>query len=172
MRQHPFRALFATTLLAVVGIACQTQSANQSPSTESTPATTAGQKAEEAKDKVVAGAEKAGEAIKDAAQTVKEKAGPTAKAVGEDVKTYGKAAGDVIDAKKQALDIRAALMADSNIDASTIEVSAESESDTITLRGTVPTAATKSAVEKIAREKAQGYTIHNQLTVTAKPAAR
>jgi hypothetical protein len=168
MRQHSFRVLFAVIAASALGAACQTQASSQSPA----PSTTAGEKAEEAKEKIAAGAEKAGEALKDAAQTVKEKAGPTARAVGDDIKTYGKAAGDVLDAKKQALDVKAALMADDTIDASTIDVDAAAETNTITLRGTVATAAQKAAAEKIARQKAQGYTIQNQLSVTANTPAR
>jgi osmotically-inducible protein OsmY len=170
MRPHPFRQALAASLLAAAGLACtaQTQSGDQSPAPSGEPpASTAAETAEEAKDKVVAGAEKAGEALKDAAQAVQEKAGPTARAVGEDVKTYGKAAGDVLDAKKQALDVKAALMADDEIDASSIDVDAHSETNTITLRGMVPTAAHKAAAERIARDKAKGYKVQNQLTVAA-----
>ena len=163
-------SVLAAALLAAAGLACDTTPSNEaSPAPGST--TPAGEAAEDVKDTMAEGARKAGDALEDAADTVKEKAGPTARAVGEDVKTYGKAAADVVDAKKQALDVRAALMADDSVDASGIDVDAHSQTNTITLKGTVPTDAHKAAAERIAREKAQGYTIVNQLTVTGTPSA-
>jgi osmotically-inducible protein OsmY len=67
--------------------------------------------------------------------------------------------------EKQAIDVRAALMADKTIDASKIDVDADGATKTVTLKGSVPTAAQKSAAEKLAREKADGYTVRNRLTV-------
>lgn len=104
---------------------------------------------------------------------------PSASEVGRDVE---KAAGKVaekaeeaaeaaeslapkVDAAKQLADVKMALMADPNVDASAIDVDADEATKTIHLSGTVPTAAQKAAAERIAREKAQGYKIHNMLTV-------
>ncbi|HVR71310.1 MAG TPA: BON domain-containing protein [Vicinamibacteria bacterium] len=74
-------------------------------------------------------------------------------------------AGDAIGAAKQTFDVKAALTLDTTIDASHIDVDTSHETRTVTLRGTVPTAAQKDAAERIARDKAEGYTISNQLTV-------
>ena len=74
-------------------------------------------------------------------------------------------AGDELDAAKQTFDVKAALTADTTIDASHIDVDTDDDARTVTLKGTVPTEAQKAAAERIARDKAEGYTIVNQLTV-------
>jgi osmotically-inducible protein OsmY len=99
------------------------------------------------------GREAVGEAA-DAANRAADKAGELA---GE--------AGEAIGAAKQTFDVKAALTADTTIDASHIDVDTEHETRTVTLKGTVPTAEQKAAAERIARDKAEGYTIVNQLTV-------
>jgi osmotically-inducible protein OsmY len=99
------------------------------------------------------GREAAGEAA-DAANRAADKAG---EAAGE--------AGDEIAAAKQTFDVKAALTADTTIDASHIDVDTNDDTRTVTLKGTVPTAEQKAAAERIAREKAEGYTVSNQLTV-------
>jgi osmotically-inducible protein OsmY len=76
-------------------------------------------------------------------------------------------AGDAISAGKQTFDVKAALTADTSIDASHIDVDTNADTKTVTLRGTVPTAAQKDAAERIAKDKAEGYTVVNQLTVAA-----
>src|SRR6185436_15660139 len=95
-------------------------------------AATAGEKAKE-------GAEKVGEAAKDLAQEAKEKGGPAAHEAAEKTKEAGKQAGEFIDAEKQALDVRTALMANKTVDASNIEVSSHAGTKTITLKGSVAT---------------------------------
>jgi len=42
------------------------------------------------------------------------------------------------------------------------------DTKTVTLKGTVPTAAQKAAAEKVAREKAEGCRVRNLLTVGKK----
>jgi osmotically-inducible protein OsmY len=101
------------------------------------------------------GREAAGDAA-DAARSGADKAG---EAAGQ--------AGDAIDAAKQTFDVKAALTADTTIDASHIDVDTNHDTRTVTLKGTVPTAAQKAEAERIARDKAEGYTISNQLTVAA-----
>jgi osmotically-inducible protein OsmY len=96
------------------------------------------------------------EATKDAAGRAADKAGDAATS-----------AGGAIDAAKQTFDVKAALTADTTIDASHIDVDTSHDTQTVTLKGTVPTAAQKTAAERIAREKAEGYRIVNDLTVAA-----
>lgn len=98
----------------------------------------------------------AAEATKDAAGRAADKAGDAATS-----------AGEAIDAAKQTFDVKAALTADTTIDASHIDVDTSHETKTVTLKGTVPTAAQKAGAERIAREKAEGYRIVNDLTVAA-----
>ena len=114
--------------------------------------------AEKAGEKIKEGAEKTGEAVKDAAQDVKREAKPAAKEVGE-----------TVDATKQHLDVKAALLADKSVDASHIDIDVNKDTKVLYLRGTVPTAAQKAAAERIARDKADGFAVRNELTVMAVP---
>ena len=155
-----------------------TQSASPSPGGDVVDKTRAG--AEKAGEKIKEGAEKTGEAVKDAAQEVKEKvkpaakevkreAKPVAKEVGHGVKKGAQKTGDALDATKQHLDVKAALLADKTVDASHIDIHVDKDAKVLYLRGTVPTAAQKAAAERIARDKADGFAVRNELTVMAKP---
>jgi osmotically-inducible protein OsmY len=77
-------------------------------------------------------------------------------------------AGAAIDAAKETMDVKAALMADDLVDASDINVDTFHETKTVVLKGTVPTATQKTAAGKIAAREAEGYKIDNQLTVKVK----
>jgi osmotically-inducible protein OsmY len=114
--------------------------------------------AEKAGEKIKEGAEKTGEAVKGAAKDVKREAKPAAKEVGQ-----------AIDATKQHLDVKAALLADKAVDASHIDIDVNKDAKILYLRGTVPTAAQKAAAERIARDKADGFVVRNELTVMAVP---
>lgn len=103
-------------------------------------------------------------------------AGEEAREAGREVGEAAEKAGDTIagavrdvapaaDAAKQTLDVKAALMADSAIDASKIDVDTDAATKTVTLKGSVPTAAQKASAERIAKGKAEGYTVKNMLTV-------
>jgi hyperosmotically inducible periplasmic protein len=112
------------------------------------------------------------EASQDAAEKIGEKAKEVggevaagAKEVGETVKEAAKEMGSEVGATKQTVDVKAALMVDKSIDASHIDVDTDAATRTVTLKGTVPTAAQKAAAEKVAREKAEGYSVRNLLTV-------
>jgi osmotically-inducible protein OsmY len=107
-------------------------------------------KTDDAKDK----AKEVGGDVKDAAEKA-----------GSEVAHAAKEAGSAIDAGKQTFDVKAALMADSTVDASHIDVDTDAATKTVTLKGSVPTAGQKAAAEKIARSYAAGYTIKNRLTV-------
>ena len=69
----------------------------------------------------------------------------------------------------QTLDVKSALVADKRVDASHIDVDTYADTKTVVLRGSVPNADQKMAAETIARDHAKGYTINNQLSVTANP---
>jgi len=136
-----------------------------SPEPYASPSPTSG----DAVDKARAGAEKAGEVIKDTAQEVKHDAKPVAKDVGEKVKEGAHKTGEVLDATKQHLDVKGALLADKNVDASHIDVDVDKNAKTVYLRGTVPTADQKARAERIARDKAGDYFVRNELTVMVRP---
>jgi osmotically-inducible protein OsmY len=106
-----------------------------------------------------------------AKEETREAAGATKDAAGRASDQAGDAArdaGSAIDAAKQTFDVKAALTADTSIDASHIDVDTNHETRTVTLKGTVPTAAQKTDAERIARDKAEGYRIVNDLTVAAR----
>jgi osmotically-inducible protein OsmY len=73
-------------------------------------------------------------------------------------------AGHEIKAKSLALEIKATLMGDERVDASHVHVKADDESRTLTLSGSVPTAAQKEIAGTIARSKAGSYRVKNLLT--------
>jgi osmotically-inducible protein OsmY len=108
---------------------------------------------------------------KDAAAET-EDATDAAKAEGKDVaadakRTAGEA-GAAVDAATETLDVKAALMADSTVDASDINVDTYHETKTLVLKGSVPTAAQKAEAGRIAAREAEGYKIDNQLVVKAR----
>jgi hyperosmotically inducible periplasmic protein len=124
--------------------------------------------AEKAGDAIKEGAEKAGDAIKEAAQDVKENTKPAAQDAGAKVKEGAQKTGSAVDAGKQHVDVKAALLADASVDASHIDVDVNKDTKTLYLRGTVPTAAQKAQAERIAKDKAEGFSVRNELTVMAK----
>lgn len=70
-------------------------------------------------------------------------------------------------AATNTVDVKSALIADGRVDASNINVDTSSSTKTVVLKGSVPTAQQKATAEAIARDKAEGYTVNNQLTVVA-----
>lgn len=118
-------------------------------------------KAEEVKQQSQDAAQKIGEKAKEVGSEV----AAVAKDVGQQVKEAAKTVGSDGGAVKQTVDVKAALMVDGSIDASHVDVDTDAATRTVTLRGTVPTSAQKTAVERIAREKAEGYKVRNLLTV-------
>jgi hyperosmotically inducible periplasmic protein len=131
--------------------------------TEEAKAKTADERAE-AKDDLA----RTGEKVGDAAQTAGDKISGAAKTAGDKVSKGAHEVAPALDAAKQTLDVKAALMADQTVDASNIDVDTDETTKTVHLKGSVPTAAQKTEAEKIARSKAAGYTIHNMLTVAKK----
>jgi osmotically-inducible protein OsmY len=103
----------------------------------------------------------AGAAIKEAGRDV----GNAAEKAGDKVAGAAKEVGAGAHAAKQTLDVKTALMADSSVDASHIDVDTDEGTKTVTLKGRVPTAAQKATAERIARDKAEGYKVRNNLVV-------
>jgi len=130
--------------------------------------------AREDSEKAKEGSQKAGGEAKEAAGKMSDQAGEAGQKIGEAAKDAGQAikegAKDVaseVDAKKQTVDIKAALMADRNIDASHINVDTDADTKTVTLKGSVKSQLEKVNADRIAREKATGYKVVNHLTVTS-----
>lgn len=107
------------------------------------------------------GAERAGGAVAGAAKDAGRAAGNAATAAGNAVLEGGRAA----DAAVETMDVKVALSADSRVDASDINVDTNHTTKTVTLRGSVPTAAQKDLAVEIATAKATGYRVVNTLTV-------
>ena len=73
--------------------------------------------------------------------------------------------GAAVGAALETVDIKAALMGDKSIDASSINVDTYADTKTVVLRGSVPTAAQRDQAERIAIAKAGGYRVENKLAV-------
>jgi hyperosmotically inducible periplasmic protein len=65
----------------------------------------------------------------------------------------------------ETLDVKGALMADGSVDATRIDVDTNSETKTVTLNGSVPTETERDMAEVIAKARAEGYNVINQLQV-------
>ena len=101
-----------------------------------------------------------------------DRAAETARDAGRAASDATRSAGDAVanagraaDAAVETMDVKAALMADSRVDASDINVDTDHERKTVILKGRVPTAAQKTLAEQIAVEKAVGYRVQNDLMV-------
>lgn len=77
-------------------------------------------------------------------------------------------ATEKVTAGVETVDVKSALIADGRVDASNINVDTISQTKTVVLKGSVPTADQKATAEQVARQNAKGYTINNQLTVVPK----
>ncbi len=73
--------------------------------------------------------------------------------------------GEKVSEAAKTGDVKSALIADTEIDTSAINVDTISETKTVVLRGSVPTEAMKERAEMIARRNSPGYTVQNRLAV-------
>lgn len=67
----------------------------------------------------------------------------------------------------ETVDVKSALIADKRVDTSDVNVDTNTDTNTVVLKGSVPTAEQRTIAEQIAREQAKGYRIVNQLVVKA-----
>ena len=98
--------------------------------------------------------------------------GNTADGAKEDTKNAAEAASEAaasagasMDAAAETADVKMALMADSTIDASDVNVDTNKDTKTVTLNGSVRSEMQKSRAEAIAKDKAPGYTVVNNLII-------
>lgn len=82
-----------------------------------------------------------------------------------ETKDATRSVGATLDAAAQTLQIKTALIDADGIDAGGIDVDTNADMKTVTLKGHVPTAAQKTAAERIAKEKAPEYRVVNNLEV-------
>jgi osmotically-inducible protein OsmY len=113
---------------------------------------------------LVAGCDRTPDADNDMREAGRE-VGAAADRTGDAVEDAAHDVASVTDAAQQTAQIKTAFIADDMIDASNIDVDTSADTKTVTLKGSVPTAAQKEAAERVAREKAPGYTVDNQLAV-------
>lgn len=73
--------------------------------------------------------------------------------------------GDAMSGAAETSQVKTALMADQRVDAGDINVDTNEDKKTVTLKGSVKTAGEKVIAEEIARTKATGYAIVNELTI-------
>lgn len=147
MNRKKLTSWLGAALIAVAATAC-------SNSTED--------KANEATREASSAAEKASDAARDAARD----AGNAAERAGEAAATAGREAAAATGAAFETADVKLALTTDPRVDASDINVDTDHTTKTLTLKGHVPTSAQKSIAEDIAKVKAPGYRIDNDLTVS------
>jgi len=98
--------------------------------------------------------------------------GRTAEGVKEDTKDAAEATSEAVsraeasmDASTQTARVKMALMADTTIDASDVNVDTSNDTKTVTLNGSVKSEAQKARAETLATEKAPGYTVVNNLII-------
>jgi osmotically-inducible protein OsmY len=142
-------ALTATCAFALAGVACDnTASGVRQDTAEAT---------DEARDASDAAKAEAKDEAAEARAEGREAAG--------DAERTARDAGSAIDAAGETIDVKTALMADDTVDADEINVDTHHETKTVVLKGTVPTAAMKTAAGRIAAREAEGYKVDNQLVV-------
>jgi hyperosmotically inducible periplasmic protein len=104
-------------------------------------------------------------AAKSTAKDVAHDAAQAARTVGSMAADAGEEVAERAGAIKENVDVKAALMADPSVDATRIDVDVDYRTHTVALNGYVPTAAERERAEAVAREKAKGYKIANNITV-------
>lgn len=117
--------------------------------------------AREAADKTGNAADRTGNAIERAGDATAD----AAKEAGSAVKDALENAGRAGDAAVETFDVKAALTADSRVNASDINVDTDHVTKTVVLKGHVPTAAQKTTAGEIATKQAKGYNVRNELTI-------
>jgi osmotically-inducible protein OsmY len=112
---------------------------------------------EQTRDERAAAQEKARELGQDAAKAAN-RAGRTAGQVGEELAERAGAAWETVD-------VKGALMSDVSVDATRIDVDTDYKTKTLTLNGYVPSEAERDTAEVIAKARAEGYTVVNNIQV-------
>jgi osmotically-inducible protein OsmY len=121
--------------------------------------------AEIAADETKRASEKAAEATADAARDASDATKRVGEAVAESAADATKDASAATAAAATTTSVKSALMANKAVDASKIDVDTDGATKVVTLRGSVKSEAQRASAERIARDKAEGYTVVNQLTI-------
>ena len=125
----------------------------------------AAERADQAADRSAEAAREAGREVSQAAGDAVDATREAAQDTGQAVQEGAASAAGIADAAQQTAQIKTALMADTTIDSSNIDVDTQSATRTVTLKGRVRTAAEKTRAARIAADKAPGYRVTNNLRV-------
>ncbi|MEO7612200.1 MAG: BON domain-containing protein, partial [Gemmatimonadales bacterium] len=103
--------------------------------------------------------------VKKDAENAAEATAETAEKTAEKTSEAAANTGAAVDAAMETADVKTALIADTRVDASDINVDTNKDTKTVTIHGTVPTAAMKTLVGEVAVAKAVGFRVVNNLTI-------
>lgn len=109
--------------------------------------------------------EKAAEASADAARDAADATKRAGEAVAASAADATREATSATSAAATTASVKSALMADKSVDASNIDVDTNATTKVVTLRGTVPSETQRVSAERIAKDKADGYAVVNQLKI-------
>jgi hypothetical protein len=104
-------------------------------------------------------------ACENAARGLAHDAGKAAKTVGAIAADASEQVAARASAVKENVDVKGALMADASVDASRINVDVSAWTRTIRLNGSVSSVNERGKAEAIARARAEGYTVVNNIAV-------
>ncbi len=154
----------AALLSASLFAACQNTARGVEEDTERNTAE-AKQEAREANAEVKQEAREATAGVKEEAREAGNAAERAGDRVAQETKDATRSVGATLDAAAQTMQIKTALIDADNLDAGSIDVDTNGDTKTVTLKGHVPTAAQKTAAERIAKEKAPDYRVVNLIEV-------
>jgi osmotically-inducible protein OsmY len=100
-----------------------------------------------------------------AAKEVAQDAAKAARTVGSLAADAGEELAERASAVKETVDVKSALMADPSVDATRLNVDVDYRTRTLSLNGYVPTQAERDRAEAVAKDKARGYKVVNNLAV-------
>ena len=160
--------LAGSVLAACVAVGCSAQTqqqAREAGQEAAEAAKAAGSAVESAAQDAVNGVERASDSVQQASRRTEE-AEATLKQTGQSAREAVNQGAAVAAAAVQTAQVKGALVADSSVDAKDINVDTDAATKTIILKGHVPSAAQKTAAERIANAKAStGYAVRNELVI-------
>jgi osmotically-inducible protein OsmY len=103
--------------------------------------------------------------VKDKAEELGQDAAKVANRAGRAAGQVGEELAERAGAAWETVDVKGALMADASVDATRIDVDTSYKTKTVTLSGYVPTETERNMAEVIAKARAEGYTVVNNIQV-------
>jgi osmotically-inducible protein OsmY len=168
MTRKNLTSWLGAAVIAIAATACSDRAENKAEEAArdaNTAAEKAGDAAREAGRDARDATREAGREAREESREASRDAGNAAERAGEAAATAGREAIAAGDAAVQTADVKMALTTDKRVDASHIDVDTNATTKTVTLKGSVPTAAQKDLAEDIAEAKAPGYRVRNDLTI-------